>query len=397
MTSKKNLAGISCAELFDLIPNELIQNLEQETKVNHQVKKLSGNLMLKILLFSLLNSEKASLRIIEHLCITPQFKSLTQKENLKIKRSSLADRIATIDYLFFQKIFEILYERFCPLLDNGKQPDVSRYDSTLVGISAKLLNFGMKIDQANKFVKFTVGLKNFLPSDVKFFTEQTEISEEVALKKAILSSENTADSIVLHDRGLQNRKTFVKFTHEGISFVTRLKSRLHYKEISVHQKVSGQKTKTLILEKDLIVKLKDNSECWMDSGFRLITARAISDNTELRFLTNILDLDAKMITDIYRRRWDIEVFFKFLKQELNFKHFLSRTENGIKVILYATLILAMLIIVYKEKNKLIGYKIAKLKFAIELETELMKEIVVRCGGDLVKFTKFYGLKNPYPR
>jgi IS4 transposase len=66
------------------------------------------------------------------------------------------------------------------------------------------------------------------------------------------------------------------------------------------------------------------------------------------------------IAEIYRQRWDIEVFFRYLKQNLNLKHIVSRNENAIKVMLYMTLILSILIIVYKKKNKISSYKIAKL-------------------------------------
>ena len=395
MARKNNSAGISCSELFALIPAELIRNLEQETKVNHQVKKLSGDLMLKTLLFSLLNSEKASLRIIENLCESVPFKMMTQNQNLKVKRTAISERMANINYVFFEKIFEALYEKFYPLLKNQKgQRDISRYDSTLVSLSAKLLNFGMQRDEEKRMLKFTVGLKNSLPSDVKFFKEQAQISEELALKETILGSKHTQDSIVVFDRGLQKRKTFSRFTKEGINFITRLKTRLNFKEIGVHTEVAGQKTATLHLKKDLIVKLKDESGSWEEAEFRLITAKTISNQTELAFLTNNLELTAKEITDLYKKRWDIEVFFKFLKQELNFKHFLSRTENGIKVMLYTTLILTLLLIVFKERNGIDGYKIAKLKFAIELETELVKEIVIRCGGDI---SKFFGQNTLYPK
>ncbi|MEO6452930.1 MAG: hypothetical protein ABIN97_02595, partial [Ginsengibacter sp.] len=74
----------------------------------------------------------------------------------------------------------------------------------------------------------------------------------------------------------------------------------------------------------------------------------------------------------------------FIKQHLNVKHLVSRDENGIKVMIYMTMILATLIIAYKKLNKLKGFKIAKLKFEIELETDIIKEIVIFCGGDPAK-------------
>ncbi|WP_317040116.1 transposase [Pedobacter rhizosphaerae] len=98
-------------------------------------------------------------------------------------------------------------------------------------------------------------------------------------------------------------------------------------------------------------------------------------------MTNILDLSAIDITLLYKSRWDIEIFFKFLKQELNFSHLINRSENGIMVVLYTTMIAATLLLTYKEINGLKGYKIMKQHFLNELEKLLMKDIVALCGGD----------------
>ena len=61
-----------------------------------------------------------------------------------------------------------------------------------------------------------------------------------------------------------------------------------------------------------------------------------------------------------------EVFFRFLKQELNFSHLMSVNKNGIKIILYMTLIASMMILIYKRINEF-GYKTAKRRFSIELD------------------------------
>jgi IS4 transposase len=86
---------------------------------------------------------------------------------------------------------------------------------------------------------------------------------------------------------------------------------------------------------------------------------------------------------MYRRRWDIEVFFRFLKQEVNFSHFISLNENGIRVILYMTLIAAMLIMIYKKENET-GFKTAKRRIKIELQELITAIAVIASGGDLRK-------------
>ena len=77
------------------------------------------------------------------------------------------------------------------------------------------------------------------------------------------------------------------------------------------------------------------------------------------------------------------------KQELNLSHLVSRTDNGIRVMVYMTLILAILIIAYKKMNKLTGYKIPKLKFANELEADIIKEIVILCVGQPSKMKHLF--------
>ncbi len=68
---------------------------------------------------------------------------------------------------------------------------------------------------------------------------------------------------------------------------------------------------------------------------------------------------------------------------------LSRSDNGIRVMLYMTLILAILIIAYKKINNLKGYKTPKLKFANELEADIIKEIVILCGGQPLKMKHLF--------
>jgi hypothetical protein len=74
------------------------------------------------------------------------------------------------------------------------------------------------------------------------------------------------------------------------------------------------------------------------------------------------------------------VFFRFLKQELNFTNITSTSENGMMVMMYMTMIASMLVLTYKRINN-VGYKTAVRRISFELNEFIIKLIVKECGGD----------------
>lgn len=351
---------IHCSELLKLIPEELLTKLSTETKVDYQVKKMHGKTMFQLLMLSLLENERISQRVIEETYNSRAFKALIgcPSHRTTTRHSTISSRLSTINPEFFAKIFQHVHQMGQEMLKEKELNGVNiqKVDSTLVSLSSKLLQIGMRTGgkKTKKQIKFTVGLTNKLPSDVQVFTQPVEASEDIALKKGILHShekENIqAHRIVVFDRGIQSRKTFCEFTKKNISFISRLKENSNYKVIRKYKQVQGRKSSTLRLKQDLVVQLKGTQNVWIDQEFRLITAESLDTGKNLTFITNIYDLNAREITDIYRKRWDIEVFFRFLKQELNLNHLVSRTENGMKVMVYMILITAILLLIYKKKR-----------------------------------------------
>ena len=186
--------------------------------------------------------------------------------------------------------------------------------------------------------------------------------------------------VFVFDRGVQKRTTFEELSQQKVEFVSRLKEGGRKDVVRVIEEGNGRRVGSLFLVKDEEIRLyRDGGRQKTDETFRLITTQDDEGETYL-FLTNIFDLEPEVIMLFYRKRWDIEVFFRFIKQELNFSHFMSTNENGIKIILYMTLILSMLILIYKKINQ-IGYKTAKRRFGIELDELIMAIVVQYCGGD----------------
>ena len=307
-----------------------------------------------------------------------------KRKSESIRFSSISERLSVIEPTYFEKLYSICVERYSDVLVSPNHPLV-RFDSTIVSLSGKLLTVGYQIKGGDaaylKQLKFTVGYSN-LPVAVHFFTEQIYTSENVALKEAVLSFKPTeAGMIRVFDRGITSRNTYDEFTANGIPFISRINVKSKRQTVTVNQLQQPIQTATLDIYSDSWIYLFKSSWTRANHPVRCIEALRRETGESIVFITNIEELHAADITMLYKHRWDIEVFFKFLKQELNFSHLINRSENGIKVMLYCTMIAAILLLAYKELNGLKGYKIMKQKFVHDLEKSLMKDFVIMCGGD----------------
>jgi hypothetical protein len=380
--------GIGVSDLLKLIPDDLLLDLAIETKVDYQVKKLYGLNVFNLLLFGLLASERIGLRSLEDFYNSRKFKALFKLPGTlpNAKYNSLSARLATMNVSFFEKAYEAIYEQCSVLYDEStlsSQYKITRVDSTMVCQTAAELeqgiNVGVKKD-GKKQIKYTLSLTDMFPSSVEVFTQQKYISENLTIPKAILKvMDKSKDNVFVFDRGVSSREAFCQLDENDCSFVTRLHVDARYVVLN-----------DIDVPHDLVVRnltvLKDQKVCLYRSGnhvvehpFRLLQTQN-EKGTKYWFLTNRFDLTREEIILIYKHRWDIEVFFRFIKQELNFSHLISVNENGIKIILYMTLILAMLILIYKKINDF-GYKTAKRRFAMELEYIIDDYMILLSGAD----------------
>ena len=367
-------------EILKLIPEQTFRDLAVETKVDTRVKKLSGELMFKLILFSMLHSNKLSLRVMEAYLQSAKFKSFTGYDIVDGKYNSLRDRICTINCDYFEQLFSNVFGTYNKYLK--EENALSKADSTYIALASKLFSIGMENGtSSSRFVKYSVNIKGSLPSKVQVHTAQSYVSEDLALRELIDGDEQHKGHIVVFDRGLQSRHYFEKFTDEKKFFIGRSKPNVRCKEKSnniLPPKINGS---TITLTSDKIGNLINQDEKPTQAQYRVIKGTVDATGDTICFITNILDEDPYLIAAWYKQRWEIEVFFKFIKQHLNAKHLVSRSPNGIKVMLYMTMILATLIIVYKKLNRCKSYKIAKLKFELELDNEAIRAIVIMCGGD----------------
>ena len=170
--------------LIRLIPPKTFRELAVETDVDVQVKKLSGEVMFKLILFSMLNSEKMSLRVMEAYLQSANFKVFSGFDILDGKYNSIRDRICAINSDYFERLFKSIFSVYNKELK--EEGALSKIDSTFVSLATKLFSGGMDNRAPDKrYLKYSVGLKGSIPCSVKVFTDQSHLSDEPALAELI--------------------------------------------------------------------------------------------------------------------------------------------------------------------------------------------------------------------
>lgn len=357
-------------EIIGLVPDELLDSLADQTRVDYSVKKLQGKTIFKLFLFAALNGGAISLSILETIFQSERFKSLFSIQTKSASRAAFSFRLKNIRADYFENIFKFLIAspQLKSVLFDRRKIQVSKIDTTIVTLSSKLLKFGLNDNPGIKTLKFGVELQDGIPVNIICFKGQKYLAEDNALPRLILErQQKKAVNIAIFDRGVQRKQNFVDFHKAGVHFISRLSTQ----KVKVIRQLplTEKQTLTLILLSDQIIRFASAENLKSEDAkieFRLVTGKNKTTGQKIYFLTNVNFLSAVEITELYKSRWEIETFFKFLKQQLNFSHLLSRSENGIKVVMYLTMITAILLTLYKQLNKIVGWTVAKIKFLDEL-------------------------------
>jgi hypothetical protein len=374
----KKLKSLSASEVLSIIPDTLLDQFALDAKVDVSIKKLRGKTVLQLFLYAALNFKTISQRILATIYSSDKFRLLFNVTGKNINFSAISLRLGNIKISYFENIFNYLVSSdqvtsVCFAEDSIK---VEKLDSTFLGLSSKLLKFGMDMNEGIKNLKFGTKISGGIPVHIELFTNQPEISEDIVFPKLLREKQQKqALNITIFDRGMHGRENFVNLNQEKIYFISRAQANTNI-EVLEEVRLTEQVTTTL---KDLTeqrIKFKDfmlKGATEKDLTFRLITGVNKKTKEIFTFITNVDFLSATEITELYKSRWEIETFFKFIKQELNFKHLLSRNKNGVKAVMYLTMITAILLTIYKKVNRIVGWAITKFKFMEELEFTIWHE------------------------
>jgi hypothetical protein len=163
------------------------------------------------------------------------------------------------------------------------------------------------------------------------------------------------DSIVAMDRGYNDYKLFASWTENGIYFVTRMKDNADYKVVQWRTiPITGD-----VLSDQLIRFNGYYAQRNCPHILRRVVVWDKENEREIVLLTNHLKFGANTISAIYKDRWQIELFFKALKQNLKVKTFVGTTENALYTQIWTALI-AMLLIKYLQFKSKFGWALSNL-------------------------------------
>jgi hypothetical protein len=292
------------------------------------------------------------------------------------RRSTISDANSRRSEEVFGKIYEFLYARhkhYLPDSLKNKSSKVYIADSTTISLFQEVMrNAGRS--PANGKRKGGVKVHTLIQSD-EDVPCLIRFSSASAHDTPFLSQLKLPEgSILIFDKGYNDYTQFQRFSDEKITWVTRKRKNAVYKIIenrplSEAQLVRGVKKDKLILlghhhhTKHSFVKA------------RLIDFKDPESGKRLQFVTNNTKLAAATIASLYKKRWQIEILFKRLKQNYPLKYFLGDSENAIKIQIWCALIGDLLIKIVKS---MAGKKWSFSNLASIIRIHLMTYIDIFC-------------------
>jgi IS4 transposase len=268
----------------------------------------------------------------------------------EVKRCNLAYANEHRDWRLFAEVTAVLMRQArrlyqdCPV-ELGLDGDLFALDATVIELSLKLFPWARwQRDQASVKLNILLDLKGEIPV---FASLHEGNRHEVASLDEIPMYPG---SYYTMDRGYLDFLRLHRLHAAGAFFVTRLKAGI--KHYVVESRPVVQATG---LRCDQTIRLSSHKghKCFPES-LRRVSYVDLETGKAFVFLTNRFELDALVIAQIYRRRWAIELFFRWIKQHLRLRGFFSTSPNGVRVQIWTALSAYLLVAIAKRENALPG-------------------------------------------
>ena len=369
------------AQLTDFLPHRVFDRLVDKYEGNKHVRSFTCWNQMLCMVFGQLTA-RDSMRDLMLSLEAHQPKYYHLGFGSTVSRRNFGTANERRNYRIFEEFAYVLIEearRSCYRDDFEIEVDGNVYalDSTTIDLCLSIFWWA-------KFRKHKGGIKLHTLYDVK-----TSIPSFLYITNAIVHDVNIMDiipyeegSFYVADKGYTDFLRLYKIHTNGSFFVTRAKENLRFKRM-----YSRAVDKTTGVQSDHIGKLEIyKSKIEYPEKLRRIKFYDAEHDKDLVFLTNNMDLKASEIAFLYKKRWAVELFFKWMKQHLKIKSFWGTTLNAVKIQMYCAVIAYCLVALVGNKLKVERsiYEILQILSISLLDKTPIKEILTKCDYNNVK-------------
>ena len=345
------------SQVINLLDKRKVFQISQLLGGERYVKRFNVWVHLVVMLYAVIKRFD-SLREITTSLLADTHKLAHLGINFKIGRSTLADANARRSEKIFEAIYRQLYATYHTYLSSDSRrkstpkwmDKLKIIDSTTISLFSNLIFKG--VGRHPKTGKKKGGIKvhtviqanEGVPSDVRFTSAAT--NDSFMLTPKTLSK----GDIVAMDRAYINYEKFEKLTERGVIYVTKMKKGLVYTILNdtMYQTLDGL-MEVRVQEALFTKQLKEDQR--IEHHARIVTYVDEKKHKHISLLTNDMDSDPDEIVAIYRKRWEIELLFKQIKQNFPLRYFYGESANAIKVQIWITLIANLLLMVIQRGVK----------------------------------------------
>ena len=346
-------------QLISLLDKSKILKFSREKDGERYVKHFNAWQHMVIMLYAVIKRFDSLREITDSMF--PEARKLSHLGiNMMPRRSTLSDANARRSESIFEATYRDLYATYKDELSSDsrkhKTPQwmerLQIIDSTTITLFSNLLFKG--IGRNPKSGKKKGGIKvhanihanEGVPSDIKFTSAAT--NDSFMLKPA----NYTSGDILAFDRAYIDYAKFEELTRNGVIYVTKMKKNLVYAiSDDTMYMTSGGKMSYRVQYVTFTKCVKDGKDIVHKA--RIITYVDIKKTRAklISLLTNDMEMPIEEIVEIYRKRWEIELLFKQLKQNFPLRYFYGESSNAIKIQIWVTLIANLLIMVLQKRIK----------------------------------------------
>ena len=333
------------AQLIEFLNNDKFRRLVDKYDGNRYVKHLTcWNQLLALMFGQLCNRE--SLRDVIVALEAHRSKCFHLGLGRKpIAKTTLATANQNRDY----RIFEEFAFYMMAQAREKRATDIFKLGGKVYAFDSTTIPLCLSVFWWAKFRKKKGGVKAHvlydLEAQVPAFYHITTAS--VNDSKAMQEIPYETDAYYIFDRGYNNFKELYRIQQMESFFVVRAKSNLQYKCVRWKRRLPKNILSDAEIELTVYKSRKDYPE-----NLRLVRFYDEEQDREFMFLTNAMDLTAQQIADLYKNRWQIELFFKWLKQHLKIKKFWGTTENAVRIQISAAITTYCLVAVVQHDMQL---------------------------------------------